>query len=96
MQKLFGTITLAVAFLWLSTTIARADRVPDLTRFLDTEISTMSRAAESAPGAPMEKSGMDDYSFKQFLIRVQALIGITVPWTMKVQVVPEVELLWQK
>jgi hypothetical protein len=76
--------------------IANADKVPQLTRFIDTEILTLSDAIERNSKLTNEADINSKFTFKQFLIRLQATIGIEVPWTVTMQIVPEVELLWEK
>jgi hypothetical protein len=102
-------IFLKVVFLssFLAAPSAHAWReIPDLTKFVAQEVSTMSRAVEESgmrqAGLVQEASALsasDDrpsYYFRQFMVRVRTFAGFSVPWLVSFEVVPEVELVWQR
>lgn len=89
-------IILIAIILGCFTHVARADKVPALTSFVETEVMSVNSAVERTSELNKETEVGSRFKFKQFLIRLQAMIGLEVPWTASVQIVPEVELLWEK
>lgn len=68
------------------------DAMPELTKYLKTEIENASRSLDEAGTEVADEA----YFLRRWLIRVQAPFGIKVSWIAKFQIVPEVELVWQR
>ena len=72
--------------------VGAADSLPELTRYLKAELESASRALDEADDTAVNEA----YFLRRWLVRVQAPFGIKVPWVAKFQIVPEVELVWQR
>lgn len=78
---------LMIGFMFLSIGVQAAE-ISELRQFLSRELISVSNTTAQAPES--------SYVFKQFLLRVQGMVGIEVPWAQKLQIVPEIEMVWQK
>jgi hypothetical protein len=81
-----------IAMILLLPIRASADALPGLTRYLKTEIANSSLALAS----PAPAMAGDEFFFRRWLVRLQATFGIEVPWIATFQIIPEVELVWQR
>ncbi len=71
-----------------------ADRLPELTNFIRSEIANANQAIPSPQGnlnAPA-----DGYYLHNLFLRLQILVGINIPWIASFQLVPEVELVFER
>jgi len=73
---------------------AAQDNLPGLTNFLRTEISKGAKAL--ANGQSSSVATGDEYYFRRWMIRLQALVGVEVPWIASFTIVPEVELIFDR
>lgn len=79
------------------TSQAQAQQVPDLVRFLDESVSTYDPAvSESTSTSELIENDQESWYFRNFWLRLRPKFTIEVPWVAKFQVIPEVELLWQR
>jgi hypothetical protein len=94
-----------IALLLLSTSsviaspAARAEAIPELRAFIESQVSAADEAigaSESASSPSGPASFDEEWYFRRFWLRVRLPAGIDVPWLAKFQIVPEVELLWQR
>lgn len=84
-------ITLIVFFM---VQIASAESFPELTSFLEKEITTINAAvAQIEPAATLNE---DVWNLKRTTLRLKADFGIKVPWVSSLLISPEVELVWLK
>lgn len=96
MKKTMMTAVILASFLAAAApSRAGSAEIPELTRFVSDEISTMSRAVESGGDGADTPSRVAFY-FRQFAVRVRASVGIEVPWIVSFAIVPEVELVWNR
>lgn len=72
--------------------VRAGDSLPELTRYLKAELESASRSLDVAGEAVADEA----YFLRRWMVRVQAPFGIKVPWVAKFQIVPEVELVWQR
>ena len=84
-------LAIALALLPFS---ALADSYPALTSYLSTEIAKGHQMMQYEEDE--EQSGTDAFLFRRFLIRLQAPVGFNIPWIATFEIVPEVELYWEK
>lgn len=91
MKFIFGIVVVLFA---LAPIRASADSLPELTSYLKQEIANSSHALH----APLESTAdpSDAFFFRRWFVRLQATVGIDVPWIASFQIVPEVELVWQR
>ncbi len=73
---------------------AYADELPELTRFLREKIETANQSLRHKAVGPASLS--DSYVLRYWYLRLQALIGVDVPWIASFQIVPEVELMFER
>jgi hypothetical protein len=73
---------------------ASAEDMPELTNYLKNEITSSSKAFQ----APIAKAAgsQDELFFRRWFLRLQANFGISVPWIATFQIIPEVELVFQR
>ena len=74
--------------------MAKADQMPQFTNYLQWEIYNGSQALGAADRA--SSAGTDSYYLQRIMLKAQAIVGIDVPWIALFQIIPEVELIWQK
>lgn len=91
MKRLF--VTLAAPLLMIPFS-ASADELPELTNFIRQEISKGGRAFAKSDAAAGDLE--EGFFFRRWLLRLQAQVGIDVPWIATFQIVPEVELVWER
>ncbi|HUP58320.1 MAG TPA: hypothetical protein VM598_12760 [Bdellovibrionota bacterium] len=66
-----------------------------LTDYLKSEIGTMQDAVSATPsGEPLADD--EGWWFRRFWLRVRPKIGFTAAGAVKVEITPEVELLWER
>jgi hypothetical protein len=78
---------------------ARAESIPELTAFFQNQIAGADAALENSTPAgaqPANASFDEDWYYRRFWMRVRAPVGITVPWIATFQIIPEVEMLWER
>ncbi len=73
---------------------ATSDTLPGLTSFLRTEISKSAKALQAGQRTSLATG--DEYFFRRWFIRLQALVGVEVPWIASFTIVPEVELIFER
>lgn len=96
-MKLTNNILLFIFItIFIMSNYAHAEKVPQLTKFVNEEVVNLSDSIERENSITKEAELNPKFTFKQFLIRVQMAVGIEVPWTATLQIVPEIELLWEK
>lgn len=83
-----------VALLSIVSLCASADSLPQLTQYLQSEIAHSSQALSKPVGGLA--SDQEEFFLRRWLVRLQASFGIEVPWIASFQIVPEVELVWQR
>ena len=83
-----------LTFLFLAPYVAHADSFPALTSYLTSEIARGHQMMADSESEP--PTGNDAFILRRLLVRVQASVGIRVPWIATFEIVPEVELLWDK
>lgn len=84
-----------IASLVLLAAISQAkssNSLPELTQYLKSEVESAYTALDQAAPGDAEEA----YFLRRWMVRVQAPFGIKVPWVAKFQIVPEVELVWQR
>lgn len=90
----FILMMLATVFVLLVSQTSSADeRLPGLTDYLRTQIS---RGGKAFPAGSRSAGQGEEFYFRRWLLRLQAQIGISVPWVAKFELLPEVELVWQR
>jgi hypothetical protein len=96
MKFMFLVLTVFLAFHVLVPLQSQAaqDNLPGLTDFLRTEISKSAKALK--PGQRASVATGDEYYFRRWMIRLQALVGVEVPWIASFKIVPEVELIFER
>jgi len=80
--------------------LARAAPIPELMQYLEEEMSTLDNAiasseANSTP-AELKGNGEEQLYFMNFWLRIRPRIGFSVPGLVKVDIIPEAEILWQR
>jgi len=96
MRKLFFSFS-AIGFfcIFSQARAAGTNEIPELTRFIHQEITTVSRAVEGASVQDDSIRG-SGYFLMRFMIRVTSSVGIEVPWIAKAAIVPNVELVFTR
>ena len=88
----------ALALVFVFGNAEATPRVPeDLSVFLEQQITRMETGAMPATASD-EASSQDDsmYFLRRFWLRVRAKAAFKIPGMVKIQVVPEVEVLWER
>lgn len=79
---------------------ARAEAVPELVQYLQSEISAMSQAVTSPAHELNEEAGVEEenesWYFQNLFLRLRPYFGVDVPIFAKFRVVPEVEMVFQR
>ena len=78
----------------LSAAPAEAKRIRGLERFLEREISSVQEAVERSETDQVARP--TGWYLRRFLFRIKSPVGIDIPFLAKFQIVPEVEMLWQR
>lgn len=78
--------------LFLGTMPLHAKPVSELTKFTETEIATLTDAINEAQ---RDETPQRDWAFRRFLLRIAAKVGFDIE-VIKLEVIPELELVWQK
>jgi hypothetical protein len=91
-------MTLLITVIAARSTAARAETIPELTAFLAAQIQATDAAIGSsdASGQPAQASFDEDWYYRRFWMRVRVPAGLDLPWIVKIQVIPEIELLWER
>jgi|GEM_PF-4649620 len=89
---------LLISLLALGSSIGQAAPIPDLVKFLHDEIGRADDAVhETAPASGVAaNSVVDTWYFKNFWLRIRLPLGFKIPGALKITVIPEAELLWQR
>lgn len=90
-MKRKGRILLVVCF---ALGPARADEIPELRDFVAAGIEATAPAVAAAGASPGALP--HGWHFARFALRLQARAGFTVTAAGKIELVPEVELVWRK
>ncbi len=85
----------ALAFLIGIAMSASAQAESSLSGYLKQEIAALDEAIASCP-AEAQAQGEDGWWFRRFWLRARGKIGFTAGDAIKVEIVPEVELLWER
>lgn len=83
----------AFIFVFLSFQLSQAKIIPALSDFLQNEVKNVTKAINESPSLNSEKQ--EEMFFQMFLIRIMAIGGWDVNFG-KIQVMPEIELLWRR
>ena len=71
--------------------LAQADALPELTKQISRELK-----AHVAASASPSHGKIESWFFRNIYLRLQGSAGIRVPWIATFEIVPEVELVWQR
>jgi hypothetical protein len=74
---------------------AQAKGIPELTRLLKEETSTLIREVDGAPETGTQVQG-DSWYFRRMMIRVRPKASFEIPGFAKLEIIPETELIWQR
>jgi hypothetical protein len=77
---------------------ARAEEsIPQLAQYLQAEIQSADASLEPLDAQPVPNATFDEaWYYRRFWLRMRTPAGLDVPWLVKVQIVPEVQLLWER
>jgi hypothetical protein len=73
---------------------SQAESNPQLTEFIQSTIH--SELVHGPKEAQSTVVTTDDFFLRRILLRIQAIVGIDVPWIATFQILPEVEMVWQR
>lgn len=91
-------ILLFVASTLPAANLAYAEPKQDLSEFIIDEISTVDQAfqAETRKTGITEGQSEEAYYMRRFWFRIRAKFGIEVPGFADFEVIPDLEMLWEK
>src|SRR4051812_41103784 len=90
-----GWLSVGVLLGTLSAHAANAADQKDLESYLATEIGMMGEAIAGCP-AEAPSSSEEGWYFKRFWLRVRPKVGFTAAGAVKIEITPEVEMLWDR
>jgi len=73
---------------------SNADQLPELTGFLREQIKTAHQSLREKPVGSTILT--ENYVLRNWYLRLRAIVGIDVPWIASFQIVPEVELMFER
>ena len=87
-----------VILLSTSASSSFASVMPDWVQFIDEEVTSASIALEqAAPETEATASCIEEeFYLRRFWMRVRAKVGIQIPVLAKFEVIPEIEMLWER
>jgi hypothetical protein len=86
-------VILAMFLQGLTSAAYAGDAFPKLTEYLTQEIAAAQGALVGETKPDMEG---DELFLLRWFLRLQAPLGIKVPWVASFSVIPEVEFVWQR
>ena len=94
------SISNLTALVLLTSTLAFATPIPELSQYLEDQINTFNTAVggTEANSTPVELKGeaLEQFYFMNFWLRIRPKVGFSVPGLVKVEIIPETEILWQR
>lgn len=66
---------------------------PTLAEYVEKEISSFDLAFEALDS---DSQVTDDYFLRRFWLRLRPKVGLTVPELAALEIIPEIEMLWEK
>ncbi len=76
---------------------AQAQELSTLSEFVTEQVSSLEAAFNDI--SPVDDSGIqgeDKFIFRRFWLRVRAKVGLTIPELAALDLIPEIEMLWEK
>ena len=89
------TIRVTIALLLLAAIPATAEPVQELTEFTATQVRAISAAINEVGPSLNTSPEAGDFTFRRFFLRVTAKVGFDIE-AVKLELLPELELVWQK
>ncbi|MEO5968623.1 MAG: hypothetical protein ABIQ95_01745 [Bdellovibrionia bacterium] len=104
MKIQFLAVNLAVFSFYLTSNISFAAPIPELIRYLEDEIGIFDEAVASTARSDNENStpletlseADDQLYFNAFWLRIRPRVGFSLPGLVKVEIMPEADILWQR
>ena len=75
---------------------ARASVLPELTQHLNEMLDAADGAVNSCELAESESSVGGEWYYRRFWLRFRPRVAVAIPGVAKLEIVPELETLWQR
>lgn len=99
MKSLWIIVAMFVLMLGRSSYAETAKSEPRLTQFVQNEVKVTSFSLNAPLWGRREPSGpmkSENWAFKRFFFQVYAKFAFVIPFFAKLELVPELELVWQR